>query len=98
MDLGEAHILALEHLRSGGKSLAYNLGNGQGYSVRQVIDEVARVSGKKIPVVETPRRPGDPAALVGTSEKIRAELGWTPRFHQLSSIVETAWNWHIKQR
>lgn len=95
-DLAQAHILALEHLLDGGESRSYNLGNGQGYSVRQVIDEVARVSSRPVPTVEAPRRPGDPAVLVGSSDKIRSELGWEPQLPELSAIVETAWKWHSK--
>jgi UDP-glucose-4-epimerase GalE len=93
-DLAKAHVLALEHLLSGGSSKSYNLGNGQGYSVRDVIDEVCRVSGNEVSVIEARRRPGDPASLVGSSELIRKELGWEPDYGDLSSIVETAWRWH----
>ncbi len=93
-DLAEAHVLALEHLLEGGKSRSYNLGNGQGYSVREVIDTVRRVTGRPVPELEAGRRWGDPAVLVGSSERIRSELGWEPRFADLGTIVETAWRWH----
>jgi UDP-glucose 4-epimerase len=91
-DLIEAHLLALGALDGGNR--VYNLGNGQGFSVRQVIQAAERVTGKKIPVVIAPRRPGDPAALVAGSEKIRRELGWTPRHPDLTDIVRSAWSWH----
>ncbi len=92
-DLAQAHILALEAIKPG-EARAYNLGNGQGYSVRQVIQTAERVTGKKIAVAESPRRPGDPAVLVASSEKIIRELGWKPRYPALESIIETAWKWH----
>jgi UDP-glucose-4-epimerase GalE len=94
-DLAEAHLLALEHLEPG-KGLCYNLGIGRGYSVREVIRMVEEVSGKKVPVKETTRRPGDPAALVAAAAKIHRELGWEPRYKDLRSIVETAWLWHSR--
>jgi UDP-glucose 4-epimerase len=93
-DLAQAHILALERLREGGNSGVYNLGNGNGYSVREVIETVRNVTGKKIVSTEAPRRPGDPARLVASSEKISKELGWKPRYPDLETIVETAWQWH----
>ena len=93
-DLAQAHILALRRLLQGGASGIYNLGNGNGYSVREVIQATEKVTGKKISSIESPRRPGDPARLVASSEKIRNELGWTPRFPELDTIIETAWNWH----
>jgi UDP-glucose 4-epimerase len=93
-DLARAHILALERLASGGSSGIYNMGNGNGYSVKEVIETVREVTGMKVDTVETPRRPGDPAQLVASSEKIKKELGWTPRYPDLSSIVNTAWQWH----
>jgi UDP-glucose 4-epimerase len=94
MDLAQAHILALERLLKGGESATYNLGNGNGYSIREVIATVEKVSAKKISFLEAPRRAGDPAQLVASSEKIRKELGWTPKYPQLESIVQSAWNWH----
>jgi UDP-glucose 4-epimerase len=92
-DLAEAHILALDAL---GRSerLIYNLGNGQGFSVREVIEGARRVTGHAIPVVESGRRPGDPAVLIASSEKIRRELGWKPKFPELEAILESAWMWH----
>ncbi len=92
-DLAEAHLLALEALQPG-KELKYNLGTGHGYSVREVIRVVEEVSGRKVPVKESPRRPGDPPVLVAASEKAQRELGWKPRYADLRPIIETAWNWH----
>ncbi|RPJ05220.1 MAG: UDP-glucose 4-epimerase GalE [Deltaproteobacteria bacterium] len=93
-DLAQAHILALERLESGGGSAIYNLGNGNGYSVREVIETIKKVTRKRIPTIEGARRPGDPARLVASSEKIRNELGWRPRYPDLETIVGTAWEWH----
>ncbi len=93
-DLAQAHLLALEHLLSGARGGAYNLGNGDGYSVRQVIQTARRVTGKPIPIQNSPRRSGDPAVLVGSSTKIRRQWGWQPKFPNLLSIIETAWEWH----
>ncbi len=93
-DLADAHIRAMEYLMKGGKSTHYNLGNGNGFSVQEVIDTVEKVTGKEIKRAIEPRRPGDPASLVASSEKIKKELGWSPRFATLDSIVETAWVWH----
>jgi len=93
-DLAQAHILALRRLLKGEGSGIYNLGNGNGYSVREVIRATEKVTGKKITPVESPRRPGDPARLVASSAKIRNDLGWVPKFHELETIIETAWNWH----
>ena len=92
-DLAEAHLLALEALAPR-KQLLYNLGTGRGYSVREVIRAAEEVTGKKVPVKEGPRRPGDPPALVAASEKVQRELGWKPRYTDVRSIIETAWNWH----
>jgi UDP-glucose 4-epimerase len=91
-DLADAHVLALEALDSHDK-LIYNLGNGAGFSVRQVIDSVRRITGEPIKVVEAARRPGDPAVLVASSDKIRKELNWKPKYPQLDQIVSTAWEW-----
>ena len=93
-DLAQAHVLALEHLLEGGGSRSYNLGNGQGYSVREVVEGVRRITGHPIPALEARRRWGDPASLVGSSQRIRDELGWTPRYAGLDVILETAWRWH----
>jgi UDP-glucose 4-epimerase len=93
MDLATAHLLALDALDRGGR-LIYNLGNGQGFTVREVIEGVRRVTGRAIPVIESPRREGDPAVLIASSEKIRRELNWTPKFQELDSILGSAWLWH----
>ena len=92
-DLASAHYLALESLRAGGKSNAYNLGNGRPTSVRDVITSVERVSGKRVPHEIAPRREGDPAALYAASDRIKRELGWKPEYEDLDVIVETAWRW-----
>jgi UDP-glucose-4-epimerase GalE len=96
-DLAEAHVLALEHLLADGESRSYNLGNGEGHSVRRVIEEASRITGQSIPVVEARRRWGDPAQLVGSSEKIKRELGWSPSYAGLDVILETAWRWHQRR-
>jgi UDP-glucose-4-epimerase GalE len=92
-DLAEAHLAALERLEPG-KELKLNLGIGRGYSVREVIRTVEEVTGKKVPVREGPRRPGDPPELVAASDRAKRELNWQPRFTDLRAIVETAWRWH----
>ena len=93
-DLAQAHILALQRLEEGGISGIYNLGNGSGYSVREVIETLRKITGKEIVSVQSPRRPGDPARLVASSEKVKKELGWVPKYPDLETIVETAWQWH----
>jgi UDP-glucose 4-epimerase len=106
-DLAHAHLLALDSLgkpaedkaaldnATGNSSpLIYNLGSGQGFSVREVVEVARTVTGHPIPVIESPRRAGDPAVLIASSKKIRRELGWQPRFPDLKSIVESAWQWH----
>jgi UDP-glucose 4-epimerase len=95
-DLAEAHLLALGALETQSK-LIYNIGNGQGFTVREVIDSVRRVTGRPIAVEECPRREGDPAVLVASSEKIKRELGWQPKFADLDSIIASAWEWHQKR-
>ena len=92
-DLADAHLLALAALEDK-PQLIYNIGNGSGFTVRQVIDAAARVTGRSIAVEEQPRRAGDPAVLVAGSEKIKAELGWSPQHPDLDSIVHSAWQWH----
>jgi UDP-glucose 4-epimerase len=92
-DLAAAHVLSLDSLRAGGDSASYNLGNGRPTSVREVVDAVERVTGRKVPVTIGPRRAGDPGVLFASSEKIRKTLGWTPRYEDLDVIVETAWRW-----
>src|SRR5258706_3628723 len=98
-DLARAHLLALEALaqekeldHSG--PLIYNLGNGQGFSVRQVVEVARKVTGHPVPVIESPRRTGDPAVLIAGSEKIRRDLGWKPRFSDLKAMFESSWQWH----
>ena len=93
-DLADAHIKALEYLKNGGRSTHYNLGNGNGFSVKEVIDTVEKVVGKKINRKIAERRAGDPASLVASSDKIKRELGWKPKFDSLEAIVATAWQWH----
>jgi UDP-glucose 4-epimerase len=92
-DLATAHLDALSYLRGGGASTTLNVGYGHGYSVRQVIDSVQRVTGKKLTVKEEPRRAGDPPALVARAERIVSELGWKPRLNDLDTIVRTAYAW-----
>ncbi|MBS3763593.1 MAG: UDP-glucose 4-epimerase, partial [Planctomycetes bacterium] len=93
LDLGTAHVFALEKLDEE-FPLIYNLGTGDGHTVREVIDTVRAVSGRDFSVVEGERRPGDPPALVSSPEKARTELGWEPGYAELDQIVETAWQWH----
>jgi len=93
-DLAHAHLLALRKLDQERISGIYNLGNGNGFSVREVIETVEKVTGRKVVPVDSPRRPGDPARLVASSRKIKEELGWIPNFPDLETIVETAWKWH----
>ena len=95
-DLADAHLLALEKLETESR-LIYNLGNGFGFSVREVIDSARRVTGRPIAAEVHPRRPGDPAVLVASSERAIRELGWKPRYIQLDDIVRTAWEWHQKR-
>ncbi|MBQ9985349.1 MAG: UDP-glucose 4-epimerase GalE [Oscillospiraceae bacterium] len=93
-DLADAHILAVEYLRNGGKSDIFNLGNGVGFTVREVIDSARRVTGHPIPEIVSPRRAGDPARLIASSEKAKEILGWRPKHAELDEIVGSAWNWH----
>jgi UDP-glucose 4-epimerase len=95
-DLGEAHILGLEALKNGADTTAYNLGNGKGYSVREVIETGRKVTGREIVAVDAPRRPGDPAELVASSAKIEKELGWKPKYGDLPTIMRTAYEWFEK--
>jgi UDP-glucose 4-epimerase len=95
-DLADAHLLALAALGTRNRMI-YNIGNGQGFTVREVIDSVRRVTGRPIPVEECPRRAGDPAVLVAGSEKIKQELGWKPQFADLDTIVASAWEWHQRR-
>jgi UDP-glucose 4-epimerase len=93
LDLAQAHILALRALDQGSRK--YNLGNGQGYSIQEVIQTAREVTGQPIPTVIGPRRPGDPAVLIADSEDINHDLGWTPKYPGLRTIIEMAWNWHV---
>lgn len=93
-DLAEAHILALLKLREGGDSNIYNLGSGKGFSVMEIIHKAKEVTGKDIKWVYGERRPGDPAVLIASSDKIKKELGWKPKFDDIEKIIETAWKWH----
>jgi UDP-glucose 4-epimerase len=94
-DLATAHVLVLDALRQNGKVI-YNLGTGRGFSVREVLETVRRVTGHPIPAREVPRRPGDPAVLVAGSESIKRDLHWQPQFPELESIVRSAWDWRRK--
>lgn len=93
-DLADAHILALEKMRNDGKSNIYNLGNGNGFSVKEVVDLTRKVTGIDIKAVLGDRRAGDPAILVASSEKAQKELNWKPKYNDLGTIIETAWKWH----
>jgi UDP-glucose 4-epimerase len=92
-DLATAHVDALSYLRAGGACTTLNVGYGHGYSVREVLESVERISGQRLAVREEPRRPGDPAALIARAERIRSELGWQPRLNDLDTIVRTAYAW-----
>jgi UDP-glucose 4-epimerase len=92
-DLARAHLLAFDALKERDR-LIYNIGNGLGFTVYEVIESARRVTGQPIPVVEEPRRPGDPAVLIASSDKIGEELGWAPEFIELDSIMHSAWKWH----
>jgi len=92
-DLAQAHVLALAALENGAASTVYNLGNGRPHSVREVLDTVGRVTGLPVPHSLGPRRPGDPAVLYASSDRIKASLGWSPRFEALETIIDTAWRW-----
>jgi UDP-glucose 4-epimerase len=94
VDLAQAHLLALDALLSGGESGAFNLGNGEGFSVKEVIETARQVTGHPIPAQVGPRRAGDPPVLVASSEGIVARLGWKPDYPQLADIISTAWDWH----
>jgi UDP-glucose 4-epimerase len=92
-DLAEAHLLAFHALDERDRMI-YNLGNGHGFTVREVVESARRVTGRPIPVDEVPRRPGDPAVLIASSAKIETELGWMPKYTRLDDIVRSAWEWH----
>ena len=93
-DLSQAHLLALDHLRSGGNSEFINLGNGGGYSVKEVVEAARKVTGKPIEARIAPRRAGDPSRLVANAAKAREVLGWNPKFPEIEKIIESAWKWH----
>ncbi|HZK26190.1 MAG TPA: UDP-glucose 4-epimerase GalE [Thermoclostridium sp.] len=93
-DLADAHILALKRLREGGDSSIFNLGNGTGFSVKEVVETVRCVTGKPIKEIIADRRPGDPAVLVASSEKIQKELNWVPKYNNIETIIDSAWRWH----
>lgn len=97
LDLAQAHLLGLEKLFEGHKSDFFNLGNGEGYSNKQVIETVEKISGRKVDYSFAPRREGDPPTLIGSSKKAFEQLNWKPEYASLDKIVETAWNWHKKQ-
>lgn len=96
VDLAQAHALAITHLRDGGDSRFYNLGNGNGYSVAEVIQTIEEVTGLPVPHSIGPRRPGDPARLIGSSAKVKADWNWNPQYPDLRSIIEHAWAWHSR--
>lgn len=96
-DLAQAHVLGLKYLLDGNKSEVFNLGNGNGFSVREVIEAAKEVTGREIKVLECDRRPGDPPALVGGSERAREILGWQPEYADIKKIIAHAWQWHQKR-
>ncbi len=95
-DLAQAHFLALEYLRHEGKNLRLNLGNGNGYSVMEVIESARRISARDIKVIKAERRAGDPDILIGSSTRAKSVLGWNPEFAALDTIINTAWKWHLR--
>lgn len=96
-DLAAAHVMGLEYLLQGGNSDRFNLGNGNGFSVKQVIEAARRVTGREIVALEHDRRPGDPPALVGSGDKASKVLGWKPQFSDIDAILKHAWDWHQKR-
>ncbi len=96
-DLADAHVLGLKYLLDGGESQVFNLGNGNGFSVREVIETARKVTGKEIPALESDRRPGDAPILIGSSDKAHKILGWNPNYADLTTIVSHAWQWHQKR-
>lgn len=95
LDIASAHILGMEKLMSGGDSNIYNLGDGKGFSVKEVIEKSKELTGREFKVVMAERRPGDPATLIASSEKAKQELGWSPEHSDLDNIIKTAWKWHL---
>ena len=96
-DLAQAHILALKYLLEDGKTDVFNLGNGNGFSVKEVIETARKVTGKEIKALECDRRPGDPPTLLGSAKKARNILGWNPQYSNLEDILSHAWQWHQKR-
>lgn len=96
-DLADAHLLALEYLWNGGASTVFNLGNGEGFSVQEVLNTIERVTGKPVPAEDAPRREGDPARLVADASTAKLTLGWKPRYADLETIVQHAWQWELKR-
>jgi UDP-glucose 4-epimerase len=96
-DLAAAHVLGVDYLLQGGDSTFINLGNGNGFSVREVIETARQVTGREIPAVECDRRPGDPPSLVGSSDRARQVLGWQPQYPDLTPIITHAWQWHQRR-
>lgn len=94
-DLADAHILALKYLMNGGKSDVFNLGNGVGFTVKEIIEATREVTGKEIPEVIAPRRSGDPSTLIASSEKAKTVLGWKPKLYDIKTIISSAWKWHL---
>jgi UDP-glucose 4-epimerase len=92
--LADAHVLALNYLRSGGESNIFNLGNGRGFSVKEMIEAAKAATGREIKVEIGARRPGDPAQLIASSDKARKVLGWNPRYTDVKDVIGTAWTWH----
>jgi UDP-glucose 4-epimerase len=96
MDLGRAHILALDYLAKGNESNQFNLGSANGFSVKQMVEAARKATGKEIPAEVGPRRAGDPDSLVASSDKAREILGWAPQYDDVEEIIKTAWTWHQK--
>ena len=96
-DLAQAHVLGLEYLLKDGDREVFNLGNGSGFSVREVIETALQITGKEIKIVECDRRPGDPSILVGSSDKATKILGWHPQYPNVEKIISHAWQWHQKR-
>lgn len=96
VDLGEAHVLALDYLNKGNESNIFNLGSNEGFSVKQMIEEARKITQKEIPAIISERRAGDPAILIASPEKAKKILGWEPKYTDVTTIFETAWKWHVK--
>lgn len=93
-DLAQAHVLGLEYLLNGGETEVFNLGNGNGFSVKEIIETASQISGKEIIAIECDRRPGDPPTLIGSADKARQLLGWQPQYANISDVIAHAWQWH----